>query len=292
MGRYTYLHDPHYRSAGVNDQGQFRRVRIQVQTDDPNLNESDVQVDSGYYRDQVDPLDSAKFLRSIEVSRDAQNPYYWQMILEYRADILAGQDPEKSQISPLQRPPEYDWSWEESPEPIEVDINGKKICSTAGEMFDPPPTKPFVDLVASVTFYRDSWNAAAMQDLVNTVNSDVWYGWPAGTVRFFSPRCRSVVESPWPVCFQITYTFKCRPDGWKLKIFNQGTYEWDGTIDNSGNRNYRRIKDANDRDDDRLRAIDDEGRAIPLGQFGQPLETIPKLEFDLFPAIPFAQFGV
>lgn len=292
MSQWTYLLDPNYRSARVDDQGHSRRVRYQVQTNQPDLDEADIQQDSGFRWGDADPLDSTKFVRSIEVSRDAQNPYYWQLVLEYRSDVQPGYGPGQNLISPLMRAPEFDWSYEETEEPVDIDVSGNPICTAAGERFDPPLTRPFVDLVATVTFYRDSWNASAMMGLVNTVNADVWYGWPRGTARFFAPRVRSVIEFPWPMCFQITYTFKVRPDGWKDRKLHAGTREWTGTYDSNGNKVTRLITDANGQPISDPWPLDVEGRKIELQGNGQYAAALTFREFDKFNAIPFAVFGV
>lgn len=292
MAIYTYRTDPEHRGARVDSSGTSRKVRIQVETNDPHLEEADVQMDSGYKYGDVDPLDPTKTLQSIEVNRDGENPYFWEMLLEYRnaAGGDGGTDP--NQLPPLMRPPEFDWSYEEHEEQVDKDVDGLPICTAAGEGFDPPLTRPIADLVATVTFYAASWDASSMLAKVNTVNSDTWYGWPAGTVRFCAPRARSVIEPPWPACFQITYTFKCRPDGWRTRVLHAGLMEWDGTYGTNGYRQTRQIKSDDGKLVETPWPLDENGQAIPIDRNGQYTKPLVFLEFKMFPEIPFSGFGV
>lgn len=292
MAQWIYTHDPNYRSARVDDQGRSRRVRYQVQTDVPDADEAEIQEDSGFRWGDADPLDSTRFLRSIEVNRDGTNPYYWELILEYRSETIQGYSPELSQIPPIQRSPEFEWNYEEVLENVDRDVHGDPICTLSGEVPDPPIQRPFADLVASVTFFRESWNAALMLGLVNTVNSDVWYGWPAKTVRSCSPRARLVVEPPWPPCYQITYTFKCRPDGWTVKFFHAGYKHWTGEVDSNGDKIFEPNKDADGVLYETPQPLDEEGKLIKMLANGTYEKNWVVRFVDLYEAVPFAQFGV
>lgn len=293
MSRWRYEFDHAYRSAGVDDGGRRRRVRYQVTTDDRSAVEADVQQDSGYNWGDADPLDNTRFLRSIEVARpDGNNPYLWDLILEYRSDVMPGLSPDQSQIPPLERPPEFDWSFENRAECIDRDAHGEFIGSVVGELFDPPIQREYADLVATVSFYSATWNAAAMLALVNCVNSDVWYGWPAETVLFRAPRARLVVEPPWPPCYHVTYIFACRPDTWRVRVLHAGYKCWSGELNDDGTPTIIPVKDDNGQAVETPRPLDEQGRQIRMlgnGQFEKPLVW---KRFKVYPTIAFSGFGV
>lgn len=292
MSEWTYTPDPNFRSARVEDQGRSRRVRYQVTTTDKDATEADIQRDSGFSWGDTDPLDSTKFIRSIEVNRDGTNPYYWELILEYRSNVIPGYSEEQSQIPPLERPPEFDWSFENRAECLDRDADGEFIGSVIGELFDPPIQREYADLVATVSFYSATWNAAVMLSLVNCTNSDLWYGWPAETVLFRAPRARLVVEPPWPPCYHVTYIFACRPDTWRVRVLHAGYKCWSGELNDDGTPTIIPVKDDNGQAVETPRPLDEQGRQIRMlanGQFEKPLVW---KRFKVYPAIAFSIFGL
>ena len=292
MSQWTYTLDPNYGTARVEDQGRSRRVRYQVTTNRKDLTEAEIQQDSGYTWGQSDPEDPSRFLRSIEVNHDGTNPYYWELILEYRSETLEGYTADQSQIPPLQRPPEFDWSFEEVSELVDVDIHGNPLVTKNGEPFDPPVQRPFADLVGRVTFYSIAWDAVTMLALVNKVNADTWYGWAPGTVMFCAPTARSVVEFPWDPCYQITYVFKCRVTGWQPRVLHAGYKAWTGAYDDAGLRVVEAIKSNDGTPVETPRPLDDDGRLIPLLPDGRLAAPPTWLTFDLYESVSFAGLGV
>lgn len=292
MSQWTYTHDPNYRSAGVDDQGRWRRVRYQVTTTDRNATEADIQQDSGFKWGDPDPLDATKYLRRIEVNREGTNPYYWELVLEYRSEVIQGYSPDQSQIPPLERPPEFTWSFENVTENIDRTKDGTPIATMSGETYDPPLQRQFGDLIAEVTFYSAVWNAAAMIGKVNCVNSDVWYGWPPKTVMFRPPRARSVFEPPWDPCYQITYTFACRPDSWTIRALHAGYKHWTGEYSDAGYRIIETNKAEDGTPFETPQPLDQEGKLIKLLPNGQYEKELVWMYFDVYPEIPFSVFGV
>jgi hypothetical protein len=144
------------------------------------------------------------------------------------------QDPN---LNPLEQPPEVEWDFDESIEPISEDIYGNPINNSAGEGFDPPITREFSDLVLRIRKNQADFNYLMAADYKNKVNSDWFFG--------FAPtyaKCRVIkaVRRRFGnmFYFECIYEFAFRTakyggiqPGWIKRILDAGFREliWDDT---------------------------------------------------------------
>ena len=143
---------------------------------------------------------------------------------------------------PLSRPAEISVSDVNDELPVDVDRNDAAIVNSAGEAFDPPLTRPSNDKRITITRNRANYTIAEFLDYKDRINSAVWEGLAAGTVRYVGESAVTVQEgevSYW----RVTHELLLRPDGWTRKILDQGFRETAGT-DSDNKPKYTVIKDT------------------------------------------------
>lgn len=146
---------------------------------------------------------------------------------------------------PLERPPEIEFLSAVSSEPVDKafdpDGNDIPITNSSGEMFDPPITKDFRDLVLRAKRYQASFDTAQASAFEGSVNSQTVWGYAPGKVRcnvYTGKELR--FGGLW--MYEVSFEFQVREDGWKRRILDQGFREITG-IDGDGLTTYETIKD-------------------------------------------------
>ncbi|GAH64211.1 unnamed protein product, partial [marine sediment metagenome] len=135
------------------------------------------------YRHQRHPYNVWLYVKSKHV--DTKGPFLYEVTVYYESftDPWSSPDSSPMPISPLLQPPEVSWTFAKSNEPIAHDIYGKPITNSAGDSFDPPPTRDFDDLVLRVVRNEPEFNALRAAEYKGAVNSDVFLGFAPGIVR-------------------------------------------------------------------------------------------------------------
>lgn len=127
---------------------------------------------------------------------------------------------------------EWEVDYEEHEEPIETDGNGTAIVNSAGDVFDPPMSRPFIDTVLRVYRYEDRYEVARALAYIGHVNDqDV-------TIPTFGPIAGGVVPAGTMLCqvykpdetlrrvmnrrVKMVYQFRIRPDGWQSRCMDVG----------------------------------------------------------------------
>lgn len=125
-----------------------------------------------------DLLAPASSLYCRKVSPQQVSPIMWVVSVTWQGDT----GPDGLADSPLDQPPEIDWSDVESSEPADEDFNGKPIVTVNGEPIT-GVTIPIVDQILTVKRNFASINTFAIAPYRQATNSDIFAGWAPGTVR-------------------------------------------------------------------------------------------------------------
>jgi hypothetical protein len=153
------------------------------------------------------------------------SPIYFEISVGYEAPISDPNDPANN---PLAQPAEIEFSAVTQEVEIDEDINGDPIETVNGEPLQ-GVTRPFTDLVITVTRNLPSFNPASISEFTNKVNSTEFIGCPAGTVRIMDINAKSVFSNDFPyfiatVSFQIRRGFGPVTDAkaWWYRTAHQG----------------------------------------------------------------------
>lgn len=172
----------------------------------------------------------------LQASQD-ENPYVWEVVATF--STLAA-DPSKQEELPTRRPPEIRWSTTQYQRVIQQDGIGFPIQNSAREPFDPPVEVDDSRPTLHISRYQSSFDPNVMSDYKNAVNSDTFFGFAPGTVMCKGISAASHYENG-VFCWKVDYEFHMRPDGWQLKLLDQGyrtfnrdTNKWETIIASDG----------------------------------------------------------
>jgi len=117
------------------------------------------------------------------------------------------------------------------------DLDGKPYVNTAGDPFDPQPLSPESDLQITIERAQLHYDRIELMPWANTVNSDVWWGFPKYSAKLARPTAE---DAYWEHqhYYRVTYSLHVKggcfddpPDLWiPLRVLNKGSREliWDG----------------------------------------------------------------
>lgn len=162
---------------------------------------------------------------------------YWTCEVGYEElDDPDNEDPE----NPLADLPEIDLVMEAAEEPLLYTgersssglVVGQGIVNSAGEPFNPPPTKqvfhPKLTISRNESIDTDAMTLA--RRYAGKVNADVFWGAAAGEARITGisakPFQREGQDGDRTPYIKMTYTIQFA-DTWKLSLLDQGTFYWD-----------------------------------------------------------------
>lgn len=133
---------------------------------------------------------------------------------------------------PLAKPAQIVWSVDRYTKVAQFAIKdidtGKQdaaLASAAGEPFDPLPEVDAGRLTLTITRNEPSFSQVTSALFQDKVNSDTFAGFGAGKVKCNGITGQSAEESGFSY-YVVTYSFSMRDDGWRLKLLNQGMYEF------------------------------------------------------------------
>lgn len=142
--------------------------------------------------------------RTIECEQDQDNPFFWKVTVQYASRAV---DPEQFVENPLLRPAEWEWGSAQYEEAMERDVDGRLVANTAGDPFDPPPTRPKSYRTLTLTRNEISFDPVTTHLYENTVNSTTFLGFPPGYVLCKSITSRILYEAA-ARYFSTTYSFE------------------------------------------------------------------------------------
>jgi hypothetical protein len=112
---------------------------------------------------------------------------------------------------------------------IDLDIAGNPIVNKAGDKFDPPVVRDQTRCRIEITQNLSTLSAgganpiAVLLGYANSINSDVWFGFPVKTVKFQPPTIvPKYSQFSDVVYYRVTYTFDFDPEGWTKQVENAG----------------------------------------------------------------------
>jgi hypothetical protein len=213
-------------------------------------------------------------------------PLLFEVIVNYEAITEGRTGFYDEPVSPLALPPERSWSFAVSSMPVKRDISSpaQPICNSAGEPFDPEITQEIYDLVYRIVKNQPYFNALLAYQYIGAVNTDVFQGFPAGTVRC-TVFTGEEIFTPYLVYYRVTYEFQIRWDGWMLKVIDQGLREYMGVLPD-GTPDLQNIVDRDDKEITEPQNLDGTGRKLDVGA------TPVVLSFKVHQEWPFAVLGL
>lgn len=168
------------------------------------------------------PVDRSSFVKSIKVSPVSNDPKTYHATVTYDNRV----DNQPKALNPLDRPVIYQLEFQQFQRVVEVDIDGKPLMNTVGDMFDPPivqdDSRPV--LVATRNFKTLAEIVAIQQQYKDAVNLNTFYGAKAGQAKILSITAGEEKvdrgQRYYPVTFRIA--FKGEGDNWQREILNRG----------------------------------------------------------------------
>lgn len=239
------------RAGGVDfAQGRNYTRRFRVETDDDRdgpltvVLSPDLPAIGSPYVTEVES-DSLAFLRKLDPVQSPDDPRVWHVDAHYTSygtdwsgtagggDMAGGggglpgqgaASPENRPTNPLNRPVVWSFDFVDEPVAKTTDKNGEEVVNSAGRYYSPPIMidRQLGQIVAVKNYAEFTYDTAA--GYLNKVNSDVWHGLDAQTVRIKGVRVQSMYENG--VSFvQVTFTFLHDPEGWNpTRVLDYGPY--------------------------------------------------------------------
>jgi hypothetical protein len=285
------------RTNSVDDllRRQYAR-RFRVITDSTTTGPVQIRLTSGLPA-RYDPyvtdteFDLAAVAKKIDCDQ-TDDPYVWEVTVSYdtefpelkhdpsqEASATAGAGAESG--NPINEvvntPPEISWSTEKYQRAVDHDVNDNAIANKAGVKFKDVQVDDS-RLVLTITRRQLAFDYTAVWGFLDYVNSDDWYGIPAGKAKFTSVSATRKFEKG-VFHWDVTYTFHIRYDGWQLSILNAGRQQLVSGV---------------------LKAITDPLTGTPVpdpvplntnGTVGTP-NTFNFCTFQVYPTIAFATLGL
>lgn len=172
-------------------------------------------------------------VRNISAERVQPNSKIWHVEVRYETK---GEEDEDEQDNPLLSLPEIRTSFEQIEEVVQGELDGTAksdfsdaILNSAGETFDPPPTRQVSNLVLTITRNENvaANHPAIAQEYVDTVSSGAFFGQPARTARMVGisvdRQVKQLDDGTVTAYLKTTYTVHFR-DTWRLSLLDHGTY--------------------------------------------------------------------
>lgn len=222
------------------------------------------------------------------VSPQQVSPIMWVVDCEYAGDT--GPEPAEN---PLDKPPVISWTDAETDEAIDEDYNGNPIATVNGEPIE-GVTKKLADQVVTIQRNYASFSPYATGLYRDSVSSDTFLGYPAGTARLIRFSAQQVyygtggTSSYWDVTasiqFRLPYNTTAQK-AWWARVRHEGYYIKSGSI----------IRRALDTDLTSTSPGEPMTRPVLLKTDGTIEPTVANavwLEFQLYAELPYASLGL
>lgn len=209
--------------------------------------------------------------------QDGEGPTHWKYTTEYSSDPSEA-DPD----DPLLEPPTWRWYGEPLEVETDIDAEGEPYVNTAGEPFDPPPTRRFRDRVLEyrVNVIATTVDIDWLLDFTDHTNTDDFLGRAPGEALCddITADLQRVVDEGlnYYACqfvfkFRRNFTDATAParSGWCHRQLNRGYRRLDGA-------DLKTIVDANGMPLNRPSLLDESGEVtdIPHFVFRRPYEEV------------------
>jgi hypothetical protein len=164
-------------------------------------------------------------LRARRFNASQIGPQYFQVTVGYEALTSDPNDPSQS---PLAQPAVVSFSSVTQEVEIDEDRDGNPIQTVNGEPLV-GVTRPFTDLVITVSRNLPTFSADSISLYMNKINSTPWYGLPAGTVRIMDIQAQNQFSEDFEY-WAVTISFQVRrgygqiidAEAWDHRCAHQG----------------------------------------------------------------------
>lgn len=221
-------------TAKLNQQRQANYSRVfQVICDDPRTRPGTALLAVGFEIGQeykvIDPNDGVTVLESddgafvtsisCQLASAADDGCQWDVSVEYGP---GGGESAVFPANPVEHPIKISWGFAKHEVPVETDIDDKPIVNSAGDFFDPAPTRDDSRPVLKIVRNELTYDPLLALDWKDRINEDSWYGFEPGTVKAgeFPGELRFNAECGF--YYEVSYEFEIQPDGWVKKLLDQG----------------------------------------------------------------------
>jgi len=167
--------------------------------------------------------------------------------------------------NPEDIPPQIEWTYATSSEPIDRDFDGNAITNSAGETSDPPLNDEKEDQIYRLVYNSFTFDILRSAEYKGAVNSDVWFGFEPGHAKVItlSGTFNGSETVPfWTITQEVQIRFN---DTWEKRYLDQGFRKKTGT-DADGNPEYETIKDKNGDPVSQPVLLDGEGAILKDGE--------------------------
>ena len=224
-------------------------------------------------------------LLSSKSARRASSKDRKQWVVTCNYSTLEGDDDSEAE-NPLDRPLDISWGSNSYTEPVDKDINGDPIDSSAGEPFDPSVERENSRPVLTVVKNQASFTASTKLDYENRINADTFYGAEPGWAKMADIQAQKAYEngvSYWRVTYQIEF----KPGGWTKEVLDQGFYKLTTTGEGeSATTQKELIKDKDNLPLNQPALLDGSG-----GELAANADPV-FLDFEVYETAVFGQLGI
>lgn len=218
-------------------------------------------------------IDLTSRVKSITPSVASDDGRHWDVTVQY--GIF---DTDSTSTSPLDEPWQYEWSFSQYEEPVEVSVNGYYVVNSAGDPFSEPITREAARPILSVSRNEASFNSLLSIYYVGAINLDYFQGGAPGTVRCINIGASRQYQEDFGYYWNAKYEFEYRVEGWDKVILDAGYRHFYG-----GQKVPITIKGRPVNDPALLN-----GQGTYAGDGANPYYK----RFQVYPALPFSAFGI
>lgn len=216
---------------------------------------------------------------------ESVSPIFSIVTIKYSGEVGPGGP--NNEPSPLFAPPKIDWDDVETEEDVEEDWDGFAIRTVNGEQYK-GVKRPIADQTVTIRRNFATFNPYVQARYRQSVNSDTFLGWPAGTARMVKFSASNVIDKNfgyWEVTctIQFRYPYKTTPaKAWYKRIIHEGLWERVG----SGASARIRLAQVEGKDVTKPILLDLNGYRLAEG--------VPAvfLEFKIFDSLPYNALGL
>ncbi len=214
----------HYETAEQNNIQEYDRTWLAISNDWNDTAQTVLQhfyTATGILFGAQFPTDPQSFLKSLQISADAEDGLNWIITGHY------GQFPKGAPSDcPWIQPADWNWSFQQFQQTIEYDQDGNHIKNSAGDVF-PGIVRDQVRPFLSIVQYEQTFNAYTAFSYVDKVNSGAFFACPARSVKVASIGGQRQWSAKWGFYWKVSYEFAFNGDdvGFDLKLLDQGFYE-------------------------------------------------------------------
>lgn len=223
---------------------------------------------------EAHPFDPWIFVVDRAVSVNAKSPLAFRVTVNY-AEIE----------NPLEQPTIIEWLSASVIENVDIATNGDPIRNSSDELFDPPHTEEFDDLLLRGVYNVAVFNPIGAANYKGAINTDFFLGFNPGQAKVITYVSREIRAITGNFYVEVTVEIQFRQTGWKRKFVDEG-YRIKTGVDSDGKPTYEEIKDDDGNPITEPVFLDGSGAKLDDG------DPVVRLEFNTKPLLPFIpEFG-